>query len=209
MSAVFLVLSAFLASAVEMVEALTIVLGVGIVRGWRSPLIGAGTAALVLAALVMGTALLWQVAVAPALQTWREAPGKQTALDAQTAQMLRLQAQAKGLQSTPAVSRTAALQGLERSAAQWLGADARVSLQGEQVRITLKAAPAEGLSRWLAQARSQAQALPVQAQLQRTTAPVSAPTPTPTPASATAPPPSPATAPAAALWSGTLVLSLH
>ena len=39
-----LVLGAFLASAVEMVEALTIVLGVGIVRGWRAPLIGVGAA---------------------------------------------------------------------------------------------------------------------------------------------------------------------
>jgi uncharacterized membrane protein len=53
------VLGAFLASAVEMVEALTIVLGVGIVRGWRSTLIGAGAAAAVLAALVavLGPAL--------------------------------------------------------------------------------------------------------------------------------------------------------
>jgi uncharacterized membrane protein len=50
---------AFLASAVEMVEALTIVLGVGVVRGWRSALIGAGAAGLVLAALVaaLGPAL--------------------------------------------------------------------------------------------------------------------------------------------------------
>ncbi len=53
------VLGAFLASAVEMVEALTIVLGVGIVRGWRSTLIGAGAALVVLALLVaaLGPAL--------------------------------------------------------------------------------------------------------------------------------------------------------
>ena len=38
MSAVFLFLAAFLASAVEMVEALTIVLAVGVTRGWRSAL---------------------------------------------------------------------------------------------------------------------------------------------------------------------------
>jgi uncharacterized membrane protein len=52
-------LGAFLASAVEMVEALTIVLGVGIVRGWRSTLIGAGSALVVLGALVavLGPAL--------------------------------------------------------------------------------------------------------------------------------------------------------
>jgi uncharacterized membrane protein len=49
---VFLFLAAFLASAVEMVEALTIVLAVGVTRGWRSTLIGVGAALLALAALV-------------------------------------------------------------------------------------------------------------------------------------------------------------
>ena len=37
-----------------MVEALTIVLAVGVVRGWRSPLIGVGSAVIVLAAVVGG-----------------------------------------------------------------------------------------------------------------------------------------------------------
>jgi uncharacterized membrane protein len=59
LSAVFLVASAFLASAVEMVEALTIVLAVGITRDWRSALTGAGIAAVVLGAIVavLGPAL--------------------------------------------------------------------------------------------------------------------------------------------------------
>jgi len=48
----FLFLSAFLASAVEMVEALTIVLAVGVTRGWRSTLVGVGAAVLALAVLV-------------------------------------------------------------------------------------------------------------------------------------------------------------
>ena len=50
---------AFLASAVEMVEALTIVLAVGITRGWRSALWGvaAALAALVLIVGVLGSAL--------------------------------------------------------------------------------------------------------------------------------------------------------
>src|SRR4029077_12076941 len=50
---VLVVAGAFLASAVEMVEALTIVLGVGVVRGWRSTLIGAGAAGIVLGILVV------------------------------------------------------------------------------------------------------------------------------------------------------------
>jgi uncharacterized membrane protein len=58
-STILIVAGAFLACAVEMVEALTIVLGVGVVRGWRSTLIGAGAAGLVLALLVaaLGPAL--------------------------------------------------------------------------------------------------------------------------------------------------------
>ena len=59
MSAGLLVLSAFLASAVEMVEALTIVLAAGIACGWRSALMGVGAAIVVLAAIVaaLGPAL--------------------------------------------------------------------------------------------------------------------------------------------------------
>jgi uncharacterized membrane protein len=49
---VFLFLAAFLASAVEMVEALTIVLAVGVTRGWRSTLYGVASALFALAALV-------------------------------------------------------------------------------------------------------------------------------------------------------------
>jgi uncharacterized membrane protein len=51
-STILLFFGAFLASAVEMVEALTIVLGVGVVRGWRAPLIGVAAATVVLVGLV-------------------------------------------------------------------------------------------------------------------------------------------------------------
>jgi uncharacterized membrane protein len=55
----FLFASAFLASAVEFVEALTIVLAAGVSRGWRSALAGLGAATLVLAVIVaaLGPAL--------------------------------------------------------------------------------------------------------------------------------------------------------
>src|SRR5579862_9412074 len=45
-------LAAFLASLVEFVEALTIVLAVGAVRGWKTALTGAAAAALLLAVLI-------------------------------------------------------------------------------------------------------------------------------------------------------------
>jgi uncharacterized membrane protein len=55
MHEVLLVAASFLACAVEMVEALTIVLAVGVTRGWRSAIIGTGAA---LAALTVVVAAL-------------------------------------------------------------------------------------------------------------------------------------------------------
>jgi len=57
--AIVTILSAFLASAVEFVEAVTIVLAVGVTRQWRSALIGVGAAVVTLALLiaVFGSAL--------------------------------------------------------------------------------------------------------------------------------------------------------
>ena len=53
------VLAAFLASLVEFVEALTVVLAVGVVRGWRAALLGTAMAVLVLLSIivVLGPAL--------------------------------------------------------------------------------------------------------------------------------------------------------
>jgi uncharacterized membrane protein len=56
----FLVLASFLASSVEMVETLTIVLASGLTRGWRSSLLGAAAGTLVLAVTIaiFGVALV-------------------------------------------------------------------------------------------------------------------------------------------------------
>ena len=61
--ATVLVVAVFLASAVEMVEALTIVLAVGVTRGWRSAFEGVAVALVALAALVVafGPALVHYV----------------------------------------------------------------------------------------------------------------------------------------------------
>ena len=58
-SAVLLVVAVFLASAVEMVEAATIVVAVGVTRGWRGALLGVGAGLLALAVFVaaLGPAL--------------------------------------------------------------------------------------------------------------------------------------------------------
>jgi uncharacterized membrane protein len=51
-SAIFVVAGAFLASAVEMVEALTIVLAMGVTRGWRATFIGSVAALVALGVVV-------------------------------------------------------------------------------------------------------------------------------------------------------------
>jgi uncharacterized membrane protein len=58
-SSIFLVLASFLASSVEMVEALTIVLAMGVTRGWRATLVGVASALVLLALVVaiLGPAL--------------------------------------------------------------------------------------------------------------------------------------------------------
>jgi uncharacterized membrane protein len=51
-SALLVVAGSFLASTVEMVEALTIVLAMGVTRGWRATIVGTAAAVVALAALV-------------------------------------------------------------------------------------------------------------------------------------------------------------
>ena len=52
-----ILITAFLASMVEAIEMVTIVVGVGVARGWRSTLIGAGAGAAVLAVVVAALGL--------------------------------------------------------------------------------------------------------------------------------------------------------
>jgi len=49
----FVLVTTFLASAVEAIEMVTIVVGVGVTRGWRATLVGTGAGFLVLAAVVV------------------------------------------------------------------------------------------------------------------------------------------------------------
>lgn len=121
------------------------------------------------ASLVLVLATVWSLALAPALRTWQQAPGKQAQLDAQSQRMRQLQLQAKSLQKPPTLTRAEAAQWLENSLGS-LGPNAQISLQDERATLRVQAAPADALARWMSQARDNAQALPLQAELQQTEA---------------------------------------
>ena len=147
-------------------------------------------------AVVIGAALLWWLAMAPALQTLRTAEMRHQALDAQLQQMKRLQAQAQQLQTQPKISPDESLRALDAAVKQRLGGAAQLNVAGDRATVTLKGAPADAIAPWLAQVRTNARALPVEARLVRSTSPV-APTPGAPPGS---PPP--------VRWDGTVVLTL-
>lgn len=151
------------------------------------------------AAAVVGLALLWWLAVAPALQTLKNAETQRRTLDAQWQTMQSLQVQAQALQSQPSINQAEALRALESSVKQGLGATAQISVVGDRATVTLRGTPADALAQWLAQARVNARTLPSEARLVRAGAPS-------VPASAAA-----GSAPsddAVPVWSGSLVLSL-
>ncbi|HXE47996.1 MAG TPA: type II secretion system protein GspM [Ramlibacter sp.] len=126
-------------------------------------------------------ALVWLIALAPALATLRGAEQQHRALDAQLQQMLNLQAQAQALQAQPKQNREEALRLLELSVRERLGTTARSLISGDRVTVTLSGTAPLALAQWLAQARLNARALPSEAHLSRNSG---------------------------GLWEGTLVLTL-
>jgi general secretion pathway protein M len=135
------------------------------------------------AGAVVALALLWWIALAPALNVLKAAKSQRVALDAQLQQMQTLQAQAKALQGQPKLNVPDSARALEASVKQRLGAGAQLSVAGSQATLTLKNTPADALAQWLSQARTAAKAVPSQARLR-----ISAGTP--------------------GAWDGTLVLTL-
>lgn len=123
--------------------------------------------AVLLAAAVVGAAVLWWVALAPALRVLASAPAQQQRVGAQLQQMRALADEARALQSQPRLSPDDALRALETSVRARLGAQAQISAVGDRVTVTLRGVPPDVLAAWLAHARSVARALPVEARLQR------------------------------------------
>ena len=120
-----------------------------------------------LAGSLLGAALLWWVALAPAWRSMRAAPAQIEALDLQLLDMRRLAAETRELRAQPPLP-AAQAQAALTSAAQRLGDKARLSLQGERAVLQITHLSGEQLGAWLAEVRTSARAQAVDAQLSRT-----------------------------------------
>lgn len=114
--------------------------------------------------LLLAAALIWSLAIAPALHTLRDSETRRAQISVQQGHMLALQAQAKALQQRTPLSRDEALRTLQSLSTP---SSFQLTVQGERVSVQLKAVPAQTLANWLAQVRSQAQTLPIEAHLTR------------------------------------------
>ncbi len=135
-------------------------------RQWWRTLPARDRRLLLWAAALLCAALLWWLALQPALRTLRSAPAQIEAAEAQLRGMQRLAAEADELRSTPPVSSEQAAAAL-RAATERLGEQAKLSLQGDRAVLTLNGVATGQLRDWLAEARSGARARPVEASLLR------------------------------------------
>jgi general secretion pathway protein M len=119
---------------------------------------------------LVALALLWWIALAPALGTLRSADAQHRSLDNQLQHMRRLQAQARAMQAQPRQNQDEAMRQLEAAIRQQLGVSARYSIAGERVTVTLTNTPAASLAQWLTQVRTNARAIPGEARLTRNVA---------------------------------------
>ena len=122
--------------------------------------------AALLAAAVLGLFLVWSVAVQPAWRTLALAPAELDAVDAQLQGMQRLASEAGDLRATPPVPLEQATAALQAATAR-LGAQAKLSMQGERAVLTLTDVGTSALAGWLSEARAGARARPVEATLNR------------------------------------------
>lgn len=125
---------------------------------------------LVLSAIaVVGVALLWWVALAPALAVLRTADALRQSQEVELQHMQGLQQQARTLMALPTRNENEARRALEGSL-KILGESAGLGAQMDRLVITLKGVQAQPLVQWLANVRQNVQLVPQEARLKRNTA---------------------------------------
>jgi general secretion pathway protein M len=120
-----------------------------------------------LAAAVLGSFLVWSLAIAPAWRTVQTAPARLDAQQQQALQMQRLAGEAAALRAVAPVPLDRAQAALT-AATERLGPPGKLSLQGERALLTLKGVDGAALAAWLAEVRAGARARVVEATLTMT-----------------------------------------
>ncbi|MBA4264404.1 MAG: general secretion pathway protein GspM [Comamonadaceae bacterium] len=126
-------------------------------------------------AWIAGLFLLWWVALAPAIQTLRQAPSQHAQVDAQLASLRAMASTAEAVRAqntAQPLGRTEALRALEESMGT-LGQTGQLNVVGDRPTVTLRGTTPEALATWLARVRLNARLTPVEAQLSGDTTPVS------------------------------------
>lgn len=115
--------------------------------------------------------LLWLIALAPALNTLRNAPDLHRQLDTQIENMQRISAEAISLQKQPKLSLDDAQKALQNTVSQRLGGTGQISITGNRAMLTLKNANPQSLAEFLTEARINARAIPQEVKITRSNAP--------------------------------------
>lgn len=121
---------------------------------------------LLLALALVGLALLWWLALAPALAVLKRADLQHQQLGTQLQQMQQMQAQAQALQALPTLDAREARSALE-AALKPLGSAAQISTQMDRLTVTLKGVEASALVQVLSVARQNAHLAASEARLKR------------------------------------------
>lgn len=135
-------------------------------QGWWRGLGARERRSAVFASVLLAAALLWLLALAPALRTLARVPAQIDAAEVQLQAMQRLAAEALELRSATPVTTEQAGAAL-RAATTRLGEPAQLALQGERAVLTVNGVGGGALRDWLAEARSGARARPVEVSLTR------------------------------------------
>ncbi len=123
------------------------------------------------AAVLVAAALVWWLALAPALATLRGAEQQHQTLDAQLQYMLAQKAEAIALQAQTRAGGEDPRRALEASLKQAFGAQASVQVAGERATVNVKGVSSGALANWLVDVRANARLLPAEVRLLRSGAP--------------------------------------
>jgi general secretion pathway protein M len=119
------------------------------------------------AATLLVLALLWVLALAPALKTLRQHDARAAQLQATLSHMQGLEAQAKLLQGRSSMGGAAAQQALQTHTVSLLGKQADIAARNGGASVTLRSVSPQALGRWLATVRTEAHVQVLQSRLQR------------------------------------------